>query len=161
MGSYSGIYQGEGEISGTDALRDSWELKLFNQAFKKRLPVLGICRGHQLINAALNGKLYRDIYSFKCDLLEHRNDTLHEVSISFGSKLYSMLGASTNVLSWHHQAVAVPGTGLTVTAKSEDGIIEATEHATECILSVQWHPERMGMIEPFRWLNQNAILYSQ
>ena len=143
------------------ATRYSGELRdrsdgLLLKAFSVRgKPVLGICRGCQIANVALGGTLIQHVPDV-CGH-EHR-DTEHTVRILRGSLLASLLGdADRRVNSFHHQAIEKPAPGLTVCARSEDGIIEAAE--TKGILLIQWHPERMG--EPMRplfdWVCGRAV----
>lgn len=112
------------------------------------LPMLGICRGAQLLNVACGGSLYQDIV-FDCGpgSIEHsqdapRDEPTHTVSIKGDSLLASLLGSSSvKTNSMHHQAVKKIGSGLMITAQAEDGTIEAYESSDGVILGVQWHPE--------------------
>lgn len=124
---------------------DQLDLDVIEIAQEKEIPILGICRGLQIINVALGGSLIQDIpqniidhnVSFKNKTKNHG----HLVSIVKESKLHSIFGDETEVNSYHHQAIDRLADGLTVCAVSSDGIIEAVEG--ENILAVQWHPERM------------------
>ena len=129
--------------------RDAPELMLVRLAADRQIPVLGICRGIQVLTAALGGKLYQDIktqHDRPC--IEHsqsapRGVPSHDVSIEKDSLLYSLLGKDTlAVNSFHHQAVREVPAGFRVTAIAPDGIIEAMESvAFRPIMGVQWHPE--------------------
>lgn len=143
-----------GEISPE---RDSFELLLAKKAIEQRKPVLGICRGMQLLNVALGGTLHQDIYIGYSpgEVLKHWQEApewypVHDVRISEGSRLNSIYSSVTlGVNSFHHQAVNKPGSGLSIAAKSSDGIIEAVEGLDDqFITAVQWHPELMWQENP-------------
>lgn len=149
------IYGQENENSkGIDYSRDLFEIelcKLFNESGK---PILGICRGMQVVNVAFGGTLYQNISASTGKNHMIPGET-HRVEIEEDSKFFNLLGNQfilTN--SYHNQAVDSLGRGLVACAKSEDGAIEALESETGDILCVQWHPERMRprMVEPFEWL---------
>lgn len=130
--------------------RDALELALLKSALKRGLPVLAICRGHQVLNVARGGTLWQDLPAQRPDGLSHsqRGDPHsagHEVQIAEGSLLHRIVGADrlgTN--SFHHQAVRRLGQDLRPTAWSSDGLVEALEDpAHRFVLGVQWHPEEM------------------
>ncbi len=134
--------------------RDTVDLHLARRAAARDLPLLAICRGHQILNVALGGALWQDIRSQVPEAIRHdypyRNPNLrdplrHIVRIEAGSKLATLLGTTRlRVNSVHHQTVKKTGRGLIVTARSLDGLIEATEMPRRrFIVSVQWHPERL------------------
>ncbi|MCC5939553.1 MAG: gamma-glutamyl-gamma-aminobutyrate hydrolase family protein [Lunatimonas sp.] len=135
-----------------DPVRDSYELKLMEFAFKKDKPLLAICRGFQLLNVFLGGTLYQDIATQRLDAILHRDaeayDNLkHEVTLvpdRLLAQLYGKVG-DCQVNSVHHQGIKDLGKDLEVLANSrEDGIIEAvgyTQAAPGKVLGVQWHPE--------------------
>jgi putative glutamine amidotransferase len=108
-------------------------------------PTLGICLGAQVMNVARGGTLIQDIPSEVPGALVHRgDDAVHEVSVVAGSRLRSIIGATAQVASSHHQAVEKLGEGLVVVARSPDGVIEAVELPGErFVVGVQWHPEHM------------------
>lgn len=141
------------EVVSISEDRDSYEFALYKEAFKRNMPVLGICRGIQLINAASGGTLYQDIYSELKDIKGHyQSDTpsdnlYHSVDISKGSKLYNIFGSEKILVnSFHHQSVKKVADGFKITAKASDGIIEAIENIhKDFIVGVQWHPE--GLVE--------------
>jgi len=140
------------ELGKVEPVRDSYELAVARELiYNTYMPVLGICRGIQLINVACGGSLYQDIPSEKPDALYHsvhqypKHHPTHKVNIIEGSKLYEIFGSKCIMVnSFHHQAVKKPAEGFIVTATAEDGLIEAIECTGErFILAVQWHPEMM------------------
>ena len=155
--------------------RDAQELMLVRLAVERQIPILGICRGIQMLTAALGGKLYQDIktqHGRPC--IEHsqtiaRGLPSHDVKIEKDSLLHSLMGTETlAVNSFHHQAVKEVPQGFRVTAMSEDGIIEGMESTTfRPILGVQWHPECFilendrTMMPIFNWLTEQATLFKR
>ena len=133
-----------------DAIRDRYELSLLNGFIQAGKPVLGVCRGAQLINVHFGGSLVQDIPSMRPGAVPHqdtaRYDRLtHDVHFEDGSTLHRLYGNSTahRVTSIHHQCVDRLGDGLRVEARNQqDGIIEAIRHTGPgYVLGVQWHPE--------------------
>ena len=145
-------YYGEEKVNGTVEVcpaRDEMELELFALAAARGLPVLGICRGIQLINVALGGSLWQDIPAQLPGALTHGGGAVHEVRTEEDSVVRRVFGERIRTNSYHHQAVREPGRGLRVTARSSDGVVEAVEHESLPILGLQWHPERMtGTFRP-------------
>lgn len=140
-------------IGVTVKSRDESELAYFYEAFDRDMPILGICRGLQLINVALGGTLIQDILSQKPDAICHkqqsaRTETTHRVKI-YPGKLREITGVDTIfVNSFHHQAVDRVAEELIETAVSSDGIVEALEHPTKkYCLCVQWHPEELAIVK--------------
>ena len=139
----------------TDPKRDFAELFLIAAALADSLPILGICRGHQITNVGMNGRLYQDIPTqHKTDTnVIHRDSLLenyvyHDIEIDTTSALYGIYGVSQlNVNSFHHQAVIKEGEGMKIIARSPDGICEATEWykglSDRWIIGVQFHPEKL------------------
>jgi putative glutamine amidotransferase len=130
--------------------RDAFELAVLEHARRRRMPVLGICRGAQVLNVGFGGTLVPDIE--KAGFTRHRTgdavERLHPVSVEPGSQLHGILGTRRGeVNTFHHQAVDRPGAGLRASAASHDGLIEAVEpldpDGGPFTLGVQWHPERM------------------
>ena len=155
--------------------RDAQELLLVRLAVDRQIPVLGICRGIQVLAAALGGKLYQDIkLQHDQPPIEHsqtiaRGLPSHEVRIEKDSLLFSIMGTEElAVNSFHHQAVKQVPAGFRVTATAPDGIIEGMEStAFRPILGVQWHPECFimendrSMMPIFKWLTEQASLYKR
>ncbi len=147
-------------MGGVDIERDASELKLVPLALQQNIPILGICRGHQVLNVALEGTLFQDMPSQIPGVGDHAymparplETLIHPVTITAESKLAKILGHTTfEVNSAHHQSVHKAGRGLVVVAHSPDGIIEATEMPGHhfCV-SVQWHPEAMVKITETMW----------
>jgi putative glutamine amidotransferase len=135
----------EGETRHYDTA-DEGQIALVHRALAQGTPLLGICRGLQIINVALGGTIVQHI----ADEGIHRNVgvpidqilTEHEVQLSAGSGLAEGLGATRiRVQSAHHQSVGLLGDGLVPAALAPDGLVEALEHVTASITGVQWHPE--------------------
>lgn len=133
-----------------DAARDAREWRLLQTAFGRGLPVLGVCRGHQVLNVFLGGTLIVDLTADAPSSTAHQiaeGYGVHDVTLEPGSRLNP--GSSPvvgSVNTWHHQAVDRPGRGLRVVARAPDGVIEATEGSPGAgfLLGVQWHPENMS-----------------
>lgn len=143
-----------------DEVRDEFEMQVIDLAYKKKLPILGICRGLQIANVYFKGTLIPDIDPE--NLKQHTKDTSidkqHTLKIEAHSCLNGIVLSDSGIVnSAHHQAADKIGEGLKVSARSEDGIIEAleikdtTQHPF--LLLVQWHPERM--------VDQNSRLSNQ
>ena len=135
-----------------DRARDAFEWALLDRTLARRLPVLGICRGTQIINVKFGGSLYQDLPSEVHLELEHRqmenrDETTHNVTLTDpDSRLAQAFQGSCSVNSMHHQAIKRIGRGLKVSAHSEDGLAEAVEAAGDYpfLLAVQWHPEEIA-----------------
>lgn len=142
-------------VRGVDPVRDRFELRLIQEAFRQRKPLLAICRGQQILNVALGGTLVIDIACQVPGALNHaqhdRKDALvHEVEVVPGSCLAEAVGCRRlGVNSTHHQAVATLAKPLQAVAVSKDGIVEGLElapaarHLVPFLLAVQFHPERL------------------
>ena len=133
----------------TNCELDAYQFAAFRIARETNKPVLAICRGAQLVNVALGGTLYQDIFSeLPTPLHYHAGENYqpgvdHTIAIERESKLYRLFGPIITVNSRHHQAIKTPGKDLHITALASDGIIEAAEHREQPITLVQWHPELM------------------
>lgn len=179
-GDLNPLYVGEQPspaLHGINAHRDLPELLAVRLAYARQLPILGICRGIQVLTAALGGTLYQDIVeSFDATssvkLIKHSQDldrgtASHSVLLAEGSLLRSLFGVpKMAVNSFHHQAVRSCGPHLRISAKAPDGIIEAVEsNAHKPVLGVQWHPEcfilngSRCMMPLMEWLVDEAANY--
>lgn len=140
------------KLGQTLSERDVFDKALVENALKANMPVLGICRGHQVLNVALGGSLYQDLdyipnCSIKHDQFRDPSMPTHEIEVAEGSRLREILG-SNRVLtnSFHHLAIKDMGQGLVVNAKADDGVIEGVEHPDyKFVVGVQWHPEMMAL----------------
>lgn len=158
------------ELHSINPERDRFELLLTRFAFDRQIPMLGICRGMQVLAAALGGSLHQDIRVALPDapLLKHSQDAprylpTHFVEAEADSTISSLLGSRFAVNSFHHQAVNEAGPHLRVVARSADGVVEAVESNEEkSIIGVQWHPECFiqngdeSMLPLFRWFMTQA-----
>lgn len=148
------------ETYGISPTRDQFELDLFHHALDRDIPILGVCRGIQLVNVALGGTLIQDIPSEHqtSNPVQHRQQTDgiaanqpgHDVTIDSGTWLHEHLGTQTlPVNTFHHQAIDRLAPGLEVIARAADDTIEAvTMPDRRFVLAVQWHPELMFVDHP-------------
>jgi len=136
-----------------DRVRDRYELDLLERFISAGKPVLGICRGCQLINVAFGGTLYQDIPTQRPDALthvhpEHYDRNVHALELVPGSRLAALYPGRTlgHINSIHHQAVKDLGHGLQVEARAPDGLVEAIRREGEgYVFGMQWHPEFMAL----------------
>jgi putative glutamine amidotransferase len=146
-----------GEVHGINSERDSYELDLCRAAIERGMPVLAICRGHQVLNVALGGTLDQHITG-RDGLLGHglpgieSGAEMHEVDIEPESRMAAAMGTTrATVSSHHHQAIDQVGDGLNVVALSADGIVEGVELADPdagWVVGAQWHPEDTAPDDP-------------
>jgi len=132
----------------TDGPRTHFEAELIKEGLRRDKPIYGICRGCQMLNVALGGKLFQDIPTQTDSTIGHSSPNkphweTHEVTISPNSLLYSIVGKQKIVVTTsHHQAIKEPVDSLRIAATAADGIIEAVEMPDkDFVLGVQWHPE--------------------
>lgn len=138
-------------LRGVNQERDEFEFSIIEQALDEELPILGVCRGMQVMNVFLGGSLIMDLMSEGYqDHTSPSNEqvTHHPVSVMPHSLLNVLTGTiEVEVNSFHHQGIDQPGKGLMSTAVSQDNVIEAAEWALKdtmpFLMLVQWHPERM------------------
>lgn len=138
--------------------RDTLDYALMQKAVELELPILGICRGEQLINIYFGGTLDPDIKYGQDEKHIHQckgePNCDHDINVDRNSQLFSITKADAGVVnSNHHQAVARPGNGLKISAMAPDAVVEAIEWADPkgkpFLLGVEWHPERMNASNPF------------
>ncbi len=143
----------------TVKIRDESEILLTEKALEKDMPVLGICRGMQVLNVASGGTLYQDINRCGISSFNHsvtgpeEYSGTHMVTLNKGSILFELFQREKFMVnSIHHQAVEKAAPGFAGTALSEDGIIEGIESSIHYFaIGVQWHPERMVENYPFQY----------
>lgn len=152
--------------------RDDLEIALVKESFDQRRPLLAICRGHQILNVAMGGKLIADLKIERPEAIPHRDGELgcrltHPLEVEADSLAADLFGRTGVVVNTsHHQAVAEPADRLRATARTEDGIVEIMELAepdqTPFCMSVQFHPERFQEQNPgYQRLFQRFILASR
>ena len=174
------------QLHGINPERDVPELMLIRQAYERQIPILGICRGIQMLAAALGGSIYQDlgVQYHDAPLIKHSQDLVreqasHTVYIEQDSmlgRIFTQSGLGTGekgeyvlpVNSFHHQAVRCPGELFKVSARSSDGVIEAMEsNEHKSILGVQWHPECFilagdrSQMPIFKWLVDESSNFAQ
>lgn len=134
-------------LGTVDLLRDALELALVTEAVARRMPILAICRGAQVLNVALGGTLIQDLPSEYPSDVRHRQEAActqgtHVVRLAPDSLLSGLWGSTElSVNSFHHQAALDVAPGLRAVAWAPDGVIEALEGAGAFMVGVQWHPE--------------------
>jgi putative glutamine amidotransferase len=141
-----------------DPGRDAFEAALIEQALERELPLIGICRGAQLLNLVRGGTLISQLQRVEHGLVIYPPDyAAHDVRLEPGSRLYELFGPSVRVNSFHHQGIGVLGDGVRTTGVAPDGVIEAIELDDAPALGVQWHPEMLPGVSPiFEWLVHHA-----
>ena len=151
---------GLGKKHGGDKARDALEMSLLAEAVNHRLPVLGVCRGQQLINVFFGGTLHRDLSTFYVEDPEVRTILPRKVVlVEAGARLARCLGCGPErVNALHRHAIDRLGDGLRVAARDRNGIVQAIEHATlPLLLGVQWHPEYLPQIPAQRAIFQALV----
>ena len=135
---------------------DELEFRLARWALERRLPILGICRGLQVLNVVLGGTLVQDLPSQRPEGVQHprqgpRFSLTHRLTMVPGSRLAAALGeAEVQVNSLHHQGVDRLAPGLTISARAEDGLVEGVEMQGDgWVVAVQFHPEELFSTQPY------------
>lgn len=142
-------------IRGVSEIRDAVEIELSQMAYEHNVPMLGICRGHQVMNVAMGGTLHKDVVRMQNNTSRIRHDADHEtqrgllmhtVDIEPGTWLEQLVGKThLSVNSLHHQAVDRPADCMVISAWSEDGVVEGIEAPDHrFFVGVQWHPEAIA-----------------
>ena len=147
---------GHAEVYAVDEARDVLEFNLVSMALEQQLPLLGICRGLQVINVALGGTLIEHLPDVIEDKTAHclvpRAPTEHAIELAADSRLAGIYQETHfSAASWHHQAIGDVAPGLTIVGRAPDGTIEALEMADHPeLIAVQWHPELTAETDPIQ-----------
>lgn len=155
------------KLGGILPKRDEFDSKLIKFAMESELPILGICRGHQILNVVNGGNLYQDLSLMDGCYIKHNQGALsnvptHTVKTVAGSKVNKILGDETQINSFHHLCVKDVAPGFIASAYAKDGAIEAIEKTGDhFIMGVQWHPEMLAknyekMLNIFKKLVEEA-----
>lgn len=144
------------QLGEVDQRLDELELFLVRWGLQAGVPILGVCRGMQLLNVALGGSLYQDLDAQYPDGMVHcrrelpRNTLIHSVHVTEGSQMERVLGTNEIwINSLHHQAIKVQGRGVRISGRAEDGVAELLEVVDyPFVLGIQGHPEELYSSEP-------------
>lgn len=158
------------KLSRTTRARDMFEIEIIKMALRSDMPILGICRGHQVLNIVLGGDLHQDLSCMKGKTLKHSDPLqsgkiFHKVRLNKDSLIYKIVKKEViKVNSSHHQAINRPGEDLNAVAFAPDGVVEGLEHPRkDFVLSVQWHPEgiftRSHSKKIFEYFVKKAVKY--
>ena len=144
-------------LGQTNVQTDKYLIEVIKQAIGTKIPILGICRGHQILNVALGNNLYQDLSVAGINVSNHRQDlsqlchTKHSINVNKNSLLSKIFpnNETLQINSFHHQAVNKLGTNIEIDAKSDDGIIESIHYKSDeqWVLGVQFHPEQLMRCE--------------
>lgn len=138
------------KLGGILPKRDKFDYMLIKLAMEMKKPIVGICRGHQIINVFNGGSLYQDLSFIKDCYIKHNQGALsnvptHTLKTEKHTKLNEILGDEVLVNSFHHLAVKDVAPGFKISARAKDGVIEAIEKEGEYfVMGIQWHPEMMA-----------------
>lgn len=142
------------KLGGILPKRDTFDAAVIKIAMELKKPILGICRGHQMLNVVNGGTLYQDLSFINGCYIKHNQGALpstatHTVDLVKGSKLNEILGDEVLTNSFHHLAIKDIAPGFVASAVAKDGVIEAIEKVgEEFIIGIQWHPEMMAKDHP-------------
>lgn len=144
-----------------DSARDMFELKMVHLALEKQIPILGICRGAQLINVAMGGDLHRDLRPLRKKTPNRNSIFLIKKAILDKKSYLKQVFGSDNIgiNSLHNQAIQTVAKDLAVAARDEDGFIQAVESHNRFVVGVQWHPEYLPYISTQRKLFKEFARY--
>ncbi|NLU43440.1 MAG: gamma-glutamyl-gamma-aminobutyrate hydrolase family protein, partial [Acholeplasmataceae bacterium] len=137
-------------LGGILPKRDLFDCMLIKIAMEMKKPILGICRGHQIINVVNGGNLYQDLSFIEGCYVKHNQGALsnvptHTVKVEKDTKLNAILGDEVLTNSFHHLAVKDVAPGFKASAVAKDGVIEAIEKEGEhFVMGIQWHPEMLA-----------------
>ncbi|GBG97521.1 gamma-glutamyl-gamma-aminobutyrate hydrolase family protein [Lactococcus termiticola] len=157
------------KLGDTSSERDAFDFLLLEKAEEKNIPILGICRGCQVINIYHGGNLYQDLTYREGETFKHwqghdPEKVTHSILVDEGSKVYQMIGSKeVRVNSFHHQLIKTVPDDFRVSARAKDGVVEAIEaRGHRFLVGVQWHPEMLykkddGMNVFFRRLIETAL----
>ena len=154
---YYGSISDTARCGAIDHYRDSLEFALIDFALNNKMPIFGVCRGHQILNVALGGTLIIDIPDdFDTSVIHRQKDwknCYHEVDVVVNSDLYYVSSVTSGIVnSNHHQGIDITGLGLMISSYSKDSLPESIEWANSedkgFLMAVQWHPERMDIDHP-------------
>ncbi len=167
------------QVEKVDLVRDYFDIELIKKCSKKNIPILGICRGMQIINIAFGGSLYQDIKDqCKNNFIDHlgkskntdkyiENPNMHHITINKNTKLFNIIKKNTlKVNSYHHQAIRKLADEFIISSYSEDNIVESIENHNYCFLmGTQWHIELLekdnSQILLMKEFLNHALLYKQ
>jgi putative glutamine amidotransferase len=162
------------KLGTVDAVRDDFEITLVQEAFRRQIPVLGICRGAHIINVAAGGTIYQDVGSQRAGtFLDHLGDwaayirqergpNMHAVNILPQTIIEKLMPAGKCVVnSYHHQAIKGVATGFRIAAVAEDGVVEAIESTTHpFMVGLQWHADLLWELAGHRNLFELFVAYA-
>lgn len=151
---------GQFATSGRDGRRDALELRLIDEAVRRGLPILGICRGEQLLNVYFGGSLHQSLKGFYVEDPETRSVLPRKaVTVAAGSRLGVLVGDGLRrVNALHYQAIDRLGSSLRVAARDRNGIVQAIEHETlPFVVGIQWHPEYLPQLPRQRQIFQGLV----
>lgn len=137
---YGDVFFDDDSIKGSNPVRDEMEMNLIRSFMKRKKPIMGICRGHQLLNVYFGGRLIQNFPKQKG--IEHQNGISHLVRAEDDSIVGRLFGKEFMTNSHHRDGVTETGEDMRITVMSANGIPEAIEHKTAPVFGVQWHPER-------------------